>query len=120
MYMDVLMSRQNRRERFWATPKALARQIVRTDDLDAKAKRRRPEGVEKASLDFFLSLIFRRKIGRPQVARRVAHREVRHQLQWFQHDMGRSIPEGMFVAVNDPAPAIDTEAFGGDWPACLQ
>jgi hypothetical protein len=25
MYMDVLMSRQNRRERFWITRKALAR-----------------------------------------------------------------------------------------------
>jgi hypothetical protein len=31
--------------------------------------------------------------------------------------MGRSIPEGMFVAVNDPAPAIDTEAFGSNWRA---
>jgi hypothetical protein len=28
-----------------------------------------------------------------------------NKIQRFQHDMGRSIPEGMFVAVNDPAPA---------------
>ena len=28
-----------------------------------------------------------------------------NEVQRFQHDMGRSIPEGMFVAVNDPAPA---------------
>ena len=27
-----------------------------------------------------------------------------NKIQRFQHDMGRSIPEGMFVAVNDPAP----------------
>jgi hypothetical protein len=28
--------------------------------------------------------------------------------------MGRSIPEGLFLAVNDTTPAINTEAFGGD------
>ena len=37
-----------------------------------------------------------------------------NKIQRFQHDMGRSIPEGMFVAVDDTAPGIDTEAFGGD------
>ena len=33
-----------------------------------------------------------------------------NEVQRFQHDMGRSIPEGMFVAVNDPAPVVNTEA----------
>jgi hypothetical protein len=37
-----------------------------------------------------------------------------NKIQRFQHDMGRSIPEGMLVAVNDTAPAINTEALGGD------
>ena len=41
-------------------------------------------------------------------------RQAGNEVQRFQHDMGRSIPEGMFVAVNDTAPAINTEAFGGD------
>ena len=35
-------------------------------------------------------------------------------IQRFQHDVGRTIPERMFVAVNDTPPVIDTEAFGGD------
>lgn len=37
-----------------------------------------------------------------------------NEIQRFEHDMGRTIAEGMFVAVNDTAPAINTEAFGGD------
>ena len=37
-----------------------------------------------------------------------------NEVQWFQHDMGRTIPEGMIVAVNNPALAIDTEAFGSN------
>ena len=35
-----------------------------------------------------------------------------NEVQRIQHDMGRTIAEGVFVAVNDPAPAINTEAFG--------
>ena len=35
------------------------------------------------------------------------------EVEGFQHAMGRSIPERMFVAVNDLALAINTEAFGG-------
>jgi len=37
-----------------------------------------------------------------------------NEVQRFQHDVGRTIPERMFVAVNDTPPVIDTEAFGGD------
>ena len=36
-----------------------------------------------------------------------------NKIQRFQHDMGRSIPEGIFVAVYHPSLVIDTEAFSG-------
>ena len=41
-------------------------------------------------------------------------RQAGDEVHRFQHDVGRSIPKRMFVAVHDPAPVIDAEALGGD------
>jgi hypothetical protein len=39
---------------------------------------------------------------------------MRHQLQRFQHDVRRTVPERLLVAVNDPPLTIDRQAVGGD------
>ena len=34
--------------------------------------------------------------------------------QRLQHDVGRAVPEWVFVLVDDPTPAFDGQAFGGN------
>ncbi len=41
-------------------------------------------------------------------------RQPGNEIQRFQHHMGRAVPEWVFVLVDDPAPAIDGQALGGD------
>ena len=36
------------------------------------------------------------------------------EIQRFQHDVGRTVPERLLVVVNDPPLAIDRQAFGSD------
>jgi len=45
-------------------------------------------------------------------------RKAGNKVQRFQYDVCRTIPERVFVAVNDTSSVINTEALGGDRRAC--
>ena len=40
--------------------------------------------------------------------------EAGDEVEGFQNDLGRAVAKQLFVAVHDPAPAIDAEALGGN------
>ena len=58
------------------------------------------------------------RFGRPQVARRVAHMHVRHQLEWVEDDVGGAVAKRLLEPIDDLSPIVGREPLAGDGGPC--
>jgi hypothetical protein len=54
------------------------------------------------------------RFGRPQAARRVAHRDVRHQVQRLEQNVGGAVTKGMLQLVDHQAVAVAAQSLQGN------
>ena len=54
------------------------------------------------------------RFGRPQVARRVAHKDVRHQIEWLEDHVGGAVPIGRLQSVVNVALGRERKSLAAD------
>ena len=58
------------------------------------------------------------RFGRPQVACRVAHMHVRHQLEWVEDDVGGAVAKRLLEPIDDLSLIVGREPLAGDGGPC--
>lgn len=63
------------------------------------------------------------RLGRPLVGRRVANKDVRHHIQWFEKHVGRAVTTRRFQLITAQTVGRKGEALAGNFrlkPCCVE